>query len=63
MATAGVVGSALIAINQGERVLARQELDVVKAVLTIVVPYLVAIYGAVAAHRCQERRCNGAAKQ
>ena len=63
LATAGVVGPALIAINQGDRVLAGQELDVVKAVLTVVVPYLVATYGAVAAQRRQERERNGATKR
>jgi hypothetical protein len=55
LATAGVVGPALIAINQGDRLLAGRGLDVVKAVLKVVVPYLVATYGAVAAQRRQER--------
>lgn len=59
LATAGVVGPALIAINQGDRVLAGHGVDVVKAVLTFVVPYLVATYGAVAAQRRQERERDG----
>ena len=63
LVTAGVVGPTLIAINQGERLLAGNGLDVVKAVLTVVVPYLVATYGAVAAHRRQERNRDGSTKR
>ncbi len=44
-----VVGTALVAINQGDRLVAGQGLDLMKAVLTYLVPYCVATYGAVSA--------------
>ncbi len=44
-----VVGTLLIAINQGDRLLAGQGLDLMKALLTYIVPYGVATYGAVSA--------------
>jgi hypothetical protein len=43
-----VVGTVLNAINQGDLLLAGAPLDVVKLVLTYLVPYCVATYGAVA---------------
>ena len=60
LATAAVVGPTLIAIDQGERILAGQGIEVIKAVLTVAVLYLVATYGAVAAQRRQERNRPGA---
>ncbi|WP_420346433.1 nitrate/nitrite transporter NrtS [Pelagibius sp.] len=44
-----VVGTALVAINQGDRLVAGQGLELMKAVLTYLVPYCVATYGAVSA--------------
>ncbi|WP_299399588.1 nitrate/nitrite transporter NrtS [Pelagibius sp.] len=44
-----VVGTALVAINQGDRLIAGQGLDLMKALLTYLVPYGVATYGAVSA--------------
>jgi hypothetical protein len=42
-----VVGTILNLINQGDRVLAGQSLDLTKLALTYIVPYFVATYGAV----------------
>lgn len=42
-----IVGTLLVAINQGDRLLAGEGLDLAKALLTFVVPYCVATYGAV----------------
>ncbi len=50
-----VVGTLLIAINQGDRLLAGQGFDFAKAALTYLVPYCVATYGAVSALLSQER--------
>lgn len=44
-----VVGSLLIVINQGDRIVAGEGVDVVKTLLTYLVPYCVATYGAVSA--------------
>jgi len=46
-----VVGSVLVAINQGDRILAGGAPDWLKLVLTFCVPYCVATYGAVTARR------------
>ncbi|NIA72469.1 nitrate/nitrite transporter NrtS [Pelagibius litoralis] len=49
-AVALVVGTLLVAINQGDRLVAGQGLDLAKkALLTYIVPYCVATYGAVSA--------------
>ncbi|MFD1330584.1 nitrate/nitrite transporter NrtS [Methylopila musalis] len=40
-----VVGVILNAINQGDRILAGQSPDVVKLILTHIVPYCVGVYG------------------
>jgi hypothetical protein len=50
-----VVGTILNLINQGDRLLAGASLDVAKLVLTYVVPYIVATYGAVS-FRLQTQR-------
>ena len=42
-----VVGSILNLINQGDALLAGVSLDIVKAILTYIVPYCVSTYGAV----------------
>ena len=42
-----VVGTALNLINQGDALVAGGPIDLVKAVLTYIVPYCVATYGAV----------------
>lgn len=42
-----VVGTVLVLINQGDRLLAGQSPDWLKLVLTYCVPYCVATYGAV----------------
>ena len=44
-----VVGSLLIAINQGDRIVAGEGVDLMKTLLTYLVPYCVATYGAVSA--------------
>ncbi len=44
-----VVGSLLIVINQGDRIVAGEGVDVAKTLLTYLVPYCVATYGAVSA--------------
>ena len=44
-----VVGTLLVAINQGDRLIAGEGLDLAKALLTFLVPYCVATYGAVSA--------------
>ena len=44
-----VVGTLLVAINQGDRLIAGQGLDLAKTLLTFLVPYCVATYGAVSA--------------
>jgi hypothetical protein len=49
------VGTILNLINQGDRLLAGQPLDIAKLVLTYLVPYFVATYGAVS-FRLQARR-------
>ncbi len=51
-----VVGTVLNLINQGDAVLGGQSPQYAKIVLTYVVPYLVATYGAVAARVAAERR-------
>ena len=42
-----VIGTLLNLINQGDRLLAGQSLDLLKLALTYVVPYFVSTYGAV----------------
>jgi len=42
-----VVGSILNLINQGDRLLASEALDLTKIIITYCVPYFVATYGAV----------------
>jgi hypothetical protein len=44
-----VVGTVLTAINQGDRLLASEGVDFTKVLLTYLVPYCVATYGAVTA--------------
>ena len=51
-----VIGTVLNLINQGDVLLAGRPLDYGKVVLTYVVPYLVATYGAVTARLAAERR-------
>ena len=46
-----VVGTVLIAINQGDRILAGEGVDWFKAILTYMVPFCVATYGAWSALR------------
>lgn len=46
LAVALVVGTILNLINQGDALLAGEELDLVKMGLTFIVPYCVATYGA-----------------
>lgn len=55
LATAAVVGPILIAINQGDRLLAGDGPNVGKAVLTTVVPALVLMYGAAMAELRQQQ--------
>lgn|GEM_PF-3001122 len=50
-----VVGTILNVINQGDALLAGAALDPTKLVLTYMVPYLVATYGAVAERLCRAR--------
>jgi hypothetical protein len=50
-----VVGTILNLINQGDRLLAGAPVDLAKLVLTYLVPYFVATYGAVS-FRLQARR-------
>ena len=56
LAAALVVGSILNLINQGDRLLASQPIDIAKLVLTYLVPYLVSTYGAVSYRLTAERR-------
>ena len=42
-----IVGTILLAINQGDRILAGEGIDLIKAVLTYMVPYCVSTYSAV----------------
>jgi hypothetical protein len=52
-----VVGTILNLINQGDALLAGRPLDVVKLVLTYIVPYFVATYGAVSlCHQAAQSR-------
>jgi hypothetical protein len=50
-----VVGTLLNLINQGDVLLADARLDVWKLILTYIIPYCVATYGAVAARVAQQR--------
>jgi hypothetical protein len=50
-----LVGTLLNAINQGGAMLGHGELNWVKLVLTYLVPYCVATYGAVSARLSQQR--------
>ncbi|MEM6904559.1 MAG: nitrate/nitrite transporter NrtS [Pseudomonadota bacterium] len=50
-----VVGTILVLINQGDRLLAGHAPDWVKLILTYAVPYLVSTYAAVTALRDRER--------
>lgn len=56
LGVAVVVGSALNLINQGDVLFGDGTVDHGKIVLTYVVPYLVATYGAVSARVAAERR-------
>ncbi len=47
LSVALIVGTILNLINQGDRLIAGQALDVTKLALTYVVPYFVSTYGAV----------------
>lgn len=44
-----VVGTALIAINQGDALAAGKPLDILKAALTYVIPFAVSLHGALTA--------------
>lgn len=56
-----VVGLALNAINQGDVLFSDGELDITKALLTFLVPYLVSTHGAVSARlRHTERQSRAA---
>ena len=55
LAVALVVGAILNLINQGDSILGRGDVDLTKAILTFLVPYGVATYGAVA-YRLREPR-------
>ena len=54
-----IVGTILTVINQGDVILAGEMPNLIKAVLTYMVPYCVATYGAVTAKRASWRRQNG----
>ncbi|MEM6900548.1 MAG: nitrate/nitrite transporter NrtS [Pseudomonadota bacterium] len=54
--TAGVVGSILIAINQGDLILDGRPINWWQAILTFVVPYCVSTYSSVAAMRESEKK-------
>ena len=54
-----VVGSILNLINQGDRLLNGAPLDWFKIILTFLVPYCVATYGAVSYRLDQERKKQG----
>lgn len=54
-----IVGTILTVINQGDVILAGEMPNLIKAVLTYMVPYCVATYGAVTAKRAAWRRQNG----
>jgi hypothetical protein len=47
LAVAAIVGSILNLINQGDRLFGTEQIDFAKVLLTFVVPYCVATYGAV----------------
>ena len=51
-----IVGTILTVINQGDVILAGEMPNLIKAVLTYMVPYCVATYGAVTAKRAAWRR-------
>ncbi|WP_299616351.1 nitrate/nitrite transporter NrtS [Pelagibius sp.] len=51
-----VVGTLLVAINQGDRLIAGQGLDLAKTLLTFLVPYCVATYGAVSALMGEDKK-------
>ncbi|MEM1384863.1 MAG: nitrate/nitrite transporter NrtS [Pseudomonadota bacterium] len=60
-ATVGiVVGTVLVAINQGDRLIAGLPPDWVKALLTYCVPFCVSTYGSVTALLGQEAGSDGA---
>lgn len=48
-----IVGTALNLINQGDAIFGGQQVNVFKCLLTYMVPYCVATYGAVAALRAR----------
>lgn len=50
-----VVGTILNLINQGDALLGSADLNVTKLLLTFLVPYCVATYGAVSYRLCKER--------
>ncbi len=51
-----IVGTILTVINQGDVILAGEMPNLIKAVLTYMVPYCVATYGAVSAKQVALRR-------
>ena len=55
LAVAIVVGTVLNLINQGDALLAGQSINVLKLLLTYLVPYCVATYGAVSFELAQQR--------
>jgi len=56
LATGFVIGTLLTVINQGDLILAGEMPNAVKIVLTYLVPYGVATYGAVSAKRAALRK-------
>lgn len=56
LAVAAVVGTILNAINQGDALASGRSVVCTKVLLTYVVPYLVATYGAVTVRLAGERR-------
>jgi hypothetical protein len=56
LGVAAVVGTILNAINQGDALVGGEPLAYTKVILTYVVPYLVATYGAVTVRLAADRR-------
>ncbi len=55
LAVAAIVGTILNLINQGDALLAAQSLNIPKLLLTYLVPYCVATYGAVSFQLARQR--------
>ena len=51
-----IVGTVLNLINQGDAMMAEEQINIFKCLLTYAVPYCVATYGAVAALRTRQGR-------